>query len=233
MCCRADRQMGVTGSNSDAAMSSSLPELITRIQSFTPVPLAVGFGVDNRTHFDFVTSAGADGVVIGSKLIKIIFDSAKNNQAPSSVEAFCREISLKGQEKRPLNRPKAEKHNHNHDAEGQPSPPLPIPAVTENPMEKKDQTRVTAPGKLPSRFGIFGGAYVPESLIDCLNELEAAYVKASQDPEFWKEFEDMFGYMNRPSELYLAERLTEKMGGAQIWLKWVMYRPRLTSGERI
>jgi tryptophan synthase len=212
--------MGVTGSSSGTAMSSSLPELINRIQSFTPVPLAVGFGIDNRTHFDFVTSAGADGVVIGSKLIKIIYETHANGEAPAAIEAYCRTISLKGQEKRPLNRPpKAEKLNHNHDAEGQPSPVLPIPAATENPMEKKDQTQVTAPGKLPSRFGIFGGAYVPEALIDCLNELEAAYVKASADPEFWKEFEDMFGYMNRPSELYLAERLTERMGGAQIWLK--------------
>jgi tryptophan synthase len=212
--------MGVTGSSSDGAMSTSLPELIARIQSFTPVSLAVGFGIDNRTHFDFVTSAGADGVVVGSKIIKVILEAAKNNQAPSAVEAYCREISLKGQEKRPLNRPpKVEKHNHNHDAEGHPSPPLPIPSATENPMEKKDEMQVTEPGKLPSRFGIFGGAYVPESLIDCLNELEAAYVKASNDPEFWKEFEDMFGYMNRPSELYLAERLTEEMGGAKIWLK--------------
>jgi tryptophan synthase len=39
------------------------------------------------------------------------------------------------------------------------------------------------------------------------------------DPEFWKEFRGMYGYMNRPSELYLAERLTEHAGGAQIWMK--------------
>ncbi len=208
--------MAVTGSNSNTAISAGLPALIARIRSFTPVPLAVGFGVDNRTHFDFVTSAGADGVVIGSRVIKVIEEGAKTGKAPEALEAFCREISLKGQERRPLGRAKI---NHNDDAAGHPSPPLPIPPT--NPMEKETM-QVKSEGKLPSRFGIFGGAYVPESLVNCLSELEAEYVKASKDPEFWKEFEDMYGYMNRPSNLYLAERLTEKMGGAKIWLKWVI-----------
>ena len=203
--------MAVTGSAAGVAMSSGLPDLIARIRMFTPVPLAVGFGIDNRTHFDFVTSAGAEGVVIGSRIIKVIMEGSKTGQAPQALEAYCREISLKGQEKRPLGR-----KNHNADAQGQPSPPLPIPAT--DPLAK-DSMKVTGAGKLPSRFGIFGGAYVPESLVDCLNELEAAYSEASQDPAFWKEFEDMFGYINRPSELYLADRLTEKMGGAKIWLK--------------
>lgn len=205
--------MGVTGSSSTSTMSSGLPALIARIRSFTPVPLAVGFGVDNRTHFDFVTSAGADGVVIGSRVIKVIIEGAKTGKAPEALEAFCREISLTGQERRPLGRARI---NHNDDAAGHPSPPLPIPPT--DPMEKAE-TRVKSEGKLPSRFGIFGGAYVPESLVDCLSELEAEYVRASKDPAFWKEFEDMYGYMNRPSELYLSERLTEAMGGAKIWLK--------------
>jgi len=207
--------MAVTGSNSDSPMSAGLPALIARIRSFTPVPLAVGFGVDNRTHFDFVTAAGADGVVIGSRVIKLILEGSKTGKAPEALEAFCREISLKGQDRRPLGRSKS---NHNGDAAGLPSPPLPIPAT--DPMEKAEM-QVKSEGKLPSRFGIFGGAYVPEALVDCLAELEAAYVAASKDPAFWKEFEDMYGYMNRPSELYLSERLTEKMGGAKIWLKLV------------
>ena len=208
--------MAVTGSDPNAAMSAGLPALVARIRSFTPVPLAVGFGVDNRTHFDFVTSAGADGVVIGSRVIKVILEGSKTGKAPEAIEAFCREISLKGQDKRPLGRTKI---NHNDDAAGHPSPPLPIPPT--NPMEK-GAMQIKSGGKLPSRFGIFGGAYVPEALVDCLAELEAAYVSASKDPAFWKEFEDMYGYMNRPSELYLAERLTEEMGGAKIWMKWVL-----------
>ena len=203
--------MGVTGSDSTRAMSTSLPELIKRIQAFTPVPLAVGFGVDNRTHFDFVTSSGADGVVIGSRIIKVIEQGSAAGDGPKALEAYAREISLKGQEKKPLGR----KVNHDHDAEGRPSPPLPIPA--DNPIGT--DLKVKAGERLPSRFGIFGGAYVPEALVDCLNELEDEFIKARNDPEFWKEFESMYGYMGRPSELYLAERLTEHAGGAKIWLK--------------
>lgn len=205
--------MGVTGSSATAAMSSGLPQLLERIQTFTPVPLAVGFGINNRTHFDFVTSAGADGVVVGSVIVSIILENTASGNAPKAVEEFCRSISLKGQNPK-LNRKKL---THNNDAAGKPSPTLPIPA--NDPMNK-EELQVKAGGKLPSRFGIFGGAYVPESLVDCLNELESAYVEASNDPSFWKEYEDMFGYMNRPSELYLAERLTEEMGGAKIWLKY-------------
>lgn len=195
--------MGVTGSNAGTAMSASLPELIARIRNFTPVPLAVGFGVDKRTHFDFVTSAGADGVVIGSKVIKVVEEGFAAGDAPKALEEYVRTISLKGQEVRPLNRAK------------QATAPSTLPVVP-GPITT---TESVSSNKLPDRFGIFGGAYVPEALVDCLSELEAEYIKAKNDPAFWKEYEDMFGYMNRPSELYLAERLTEQMGGAKIWLK--------------
>lgn len=191
-------------------MSASLPELIARIRNFTPVPLAVGFGVDNRTHFDFVTSAGADGVVIGSKVIKVVEEGFAAGDAPKALEAYVRTISLKGQELKPLGRPK-KVHDSNVGVV-----PSSLPIVPNDPISTQ---KSSTEHKLPDRFGIFGGAYVPEALVDCLAELEAEYIKAKNDPSFWKEYEDMFGYMNRPSELYLAERLTEKMGGAKIWLK--------------
>ncbi|AAW41157.1 tryptophan synthase, putative [Cryptococcus deneoformans JEC21] len=207
-------KMGVTGSSSSENISASLPELVKRIRTFTTIPLAVGFGIDNRTHFDYVTSSGADAVVVGSKIIKLIFEHADDGLAPKVVEDYCREITLKGQNPPPLGRKNAAAPPPANG--GDVSPPLPIPSGS--PLGES-QVKVTAAGKLPSRFGLFGGAYVAESLVDCLNELEAAYAEAKEDPAFWKEFEDMFGYINRPSELYLAERLTEEMGGARIWLK--------------
>jgi tryptophan synthase len=211
-------KMGVTGSNANTNVSASLPELIKRIQQFTPVPLAVGFGIDNRTHFDFVTSAGADGVVIGSRIVNIILQNP--NSAPKAVEEYCLTISLKGKAPKlgrlGLNGNGSEVNGNKVTPDDVPAP-LPIPA--DSAPQNKEELEVKSGGKLPSRFGIFGGAYVPESLIDCLNELESAYVDAKNDPSFWKEFESMYGYMNRPSELYLAERLTEAMGGASIWLK--------------
>jgi tryptophan synthase beta chain len=70
------------------------------------------------------------------------------------------------------------------------------------------------------RFGPFGGRYVPETLTRALDELTIEYEKARQDPKFAAELQDLFqNYVGRPSPLYLARRLTEQCGGAQIWLK--------------
>jgi len=72
---------------------------------------------------------------------------------------------------------------------------------------------------VPSRFGEFYGQYVPESLMDCLAELEAGFNEARNDPEFWEEYRSHYPYMGRPSQLHRAERLAEHAGGANIWLK--------------
>ena len=79
---------------------------------------------------------------------------------------------------------------------------------------------------LPSRFGEFGGQYVPESLMDCLAELEEGFNDAKNDPKFWEEYRSYFPYMSRPSSLHKAQRLTDhvrkncKAGmGANLYLK--------------
>ncbi|MEX2114178.1 MAG: tryptophan synthase subunit beta [Pirellulales bacterium] len=70
------------------------------------------------------------------------------------------------------------------------------------------------------RFGAFGGRYVPETLTRALDELAAEYRKATQDPAFQAELEDLFrNYVGRPSPLYHARRLSQECGGAQIYLK--------------
>ena len=70
------------------------------------------------------------------------------------------------------------------------------------------------------KFGIFGGAYVAESLVATLDELETAYRQAKADPEFQKEFDYLLkDYVGRENPLYYARRLTEKLGGAKIYLK--------------
>ncbi|PRB82151.1 tryptophan synthase subunit beta [Pseudomonas sp. MYb185] len=69
-------------------------------------------------------------------------------------------------------------------------------------------------------FGPYGGRFVSETLMDALEELQALYSKLSQDPAFQAEFDrDLAHYVGRPSPLYFAERLSAKIGGAQIWLK--------------
>ena len=70
------------------------------------------------------------------------------------------------------------------------------------------------------RFGAYGGRYVPETLMAALEELEAAYNAADADPMFHVELDDLLHhYCGRPTPLYFAKRLTEQLGGAQIYLK--------------
>ncbi|MFO7855621.1 MAG: tryptophan synthase subunit beta [Paracoccaceae bacterium] len=70
------------------------------------------------------------------------------------------------------------------------------------------------------RFGIFGGRFVSETLMPLILELEAEYARAKDDPAFEAEMQDLWAhYVGRPSPLYLAERLTERLGGARIYLK--------------
>jgi tryptophan synthase beta chain len=69
-------------------------------------------------------------------------------------------------------------------------------------------------------FGQFGGRYVAETLMPALLELEEAYDQIKDDPEFHKEFDSYLrNYVGRPSPLYFAQRLTEHVGGAKIYLK--------------
>jgi tryptophan synthase beta chain len=74
--------------------------------------------------------------------------------------------------------------------------------------------------KLPSRFGPYGGQYVPETLIPALQELELAYQSCLQDASFKDEFHGLLAtYVGRPTPLTHASRLSASLGGAQIYLK--------------
>ena len=70
------------------------------------------------------------------------------------------------------------------------------------------------------RFGDFGGRFVSETLMPLILDLEAEYEKAKNDPSFWAEMDHLWKYyVGRPSPLYFAERMTEELGGAKIYLK--------------
>ena len=69
-------------------------------------------------------------------------------------------------------------------------------------------------------FGPYGGMFVPETLMTALNELSAEYATARQDPEFQRELQGLLGdFAGRPTPLYFAERLTQELGGAKVYLK--------------
>ncbi len=70
------------------------------------------------------------------------------------------------------------------------------------------------------RFGIYGGQYIPETLMNAVIELEKAYDHYKDDPAFVKEYNDLLNeYVGRPSRLYYASHMTEDLGGAKIYLK--------------
>ncbi len=83
----------------------------------------------------------------------------------------------------------------------------------------------TGPANAPvpdsaGRFGAYGGQYVPETLMSAVHRLQDAYDAVREDPEFWRELDHYLRtYAGRPSPLYFAARLTERLGGAKVYLK--------------
>ena len=70
------------------------------------------------------------------------------------------------------------------------------------------------------RFGEHGGQYIPETLMNAVIQLEEAYDRYKDDPQFQEELADLFNnYAGRPSRLYYAEKMTQDLGGAKIYLK--------------
>lgn len=70
------------------------------------------------------------------------------------------------------------------------------------------------------RFGIYGGQYIPETLMNAVTELEEAYTRYKDDPDFVRELNDLLcDYAGRPSRLYYAKKMTEDLGGAKVYLK--------------
>jgi len=86
-------------------------------------------------------------------------------------------------------------------------------------MEKEIKSLKNLPDEA-GFYGEFGGSFVPPQLVEPLKEIEREYKKAKADPAFQKELSDLLkNYVGRPSPLYFAKNLTEKLGGAKIYLK--------------
>ncbi|KAF7523800.1 hypothetical protein PCG10_006327 [Penicillium crustosum] len=218
-------RMGVTGAT--GSLSANIPELLSRVHEYSGnVPAALGFGVSTREHFLSVQEQ-AEAVVIGSQIITVVGKAPAGQAAKAAEEylssitgrkrerdaagAFTREINvLEAIEKaQPSGQVKATKVITDADTPAGPGLADQIEALNVT----KDVS------SQPSRFGEFGGQYVPESLMDCLGELERGFNVANNDPKFWEEFRSYYPYMGRPSSLHMAQRLTEEVGGANIWLK--------------
>ncbi len=217
-------RMGVTGAT--GTINAALPQLLAKVHTYSGnVPAAVGFGVSTRDHFLSIGKV-SEGVVIGSQIINVL-SQAPSGELAKAVEDYCKHITGRGCDQNETTR---EVGIVEAVAEAKESNGVHVNGVITNgdkgngpglvdQMEALNSDEPADPTLLPSRFGEFGGQYVPESLMDCLAELEAGFNQAKNDPEFWQEYRSHYPYMGRPSQLHLAEGLTEHAGGAKIWLK--------------
>lgn len=232
-------RMGVTGAT--GTLNTKLPELLERVKQYSGgVPAAVGFGISTREHFLSVANI-ADGVVIGSQIVNVLSD-AKPGTGAKAVEDYCSQVS--GRKPGKHNNTNgvtrevgiletmdaAKEPNGTNGLNGQQVQPSAVitdadvpsgPGLADQLDALNSSTNGSTPNPLaiPAQFGQFGGQYVPESLMDCLAELETGFQTALADPAFWTEFHSHYPYMGRPSSCHKAERLTAHAGGASIYLK--------------
>lgn len=198
-------RMGVTGATK--SLDEGLEGLLARVHKYTEnrIPAAVGFGINTREHFISVANI-AEGVVIGSKIITVMRD-AEPGTAAEKVKDYCMYVS-------------GRKEARNIEVPTSTATPTSVPSSAgEMHVSTQADTPKTSTTDDYTRFGQFGGQYVPEALIECLTELETGFENAKADPAFWAEIRSYAAYANRPSSLHLASRLTAHAGGARIWLK--------------
>ncbi|KAJ5496006.1 Tryptophan synthase [Penicillium diatomitis] len=217
-------RMGVTGAT--GTLSDQVPNLLKKVHQYSGnVPAALGFGVSTREHFLSVQKV-AEGVVIGSQIISVVGD-APTGQAAKAAEDYLSGITGRKWERDPQGTLTRELNVIEPVLKPIELEVTPTEVITEADTpaqpglaDQLEALNVTHdPTEQPSRFGEYGGQYVPESLMDCLAELEKGFNAARNDPTFWKEFRSYYPYMGRPSSLHLAQGLTDHVGGANIWLK--------------
>jgi tryptophan synthase len=183
---------GVTGGAGPSAVN--LEPFMKRVRAAAgQVPTAIGFGISTPEHVACMAPL-ADGVVVGSAIIRNLDATAADppTTRAAGLEAFCAKLR------------------------GATASPRPVGRVL---VATKAVTGF-APTSLPDHFGAFGGRYIPETLAAAHAELEVEYECARSDPAF---IEELAFYRRQfvggPTPLYRADRLSEAVGGATIWLK--------------
>merc|ERR1711966_274690 len=187
---------GVTGAR--AALPPALGDLIARGRSHGDLPLAVGFGISDRSMVQHVADL-ADGVVVGSAILKAV-QQAENTttEQVAAVKSIVADLSAGCKQ--------------GSNASNQATI-----------LGRKPQDEVAdeiAKLSLKSRFGEFGGQFIPETLAEAFREIEEEYAKTKDDPEFLAELQVYRkDFVGGPTPLHKADRLTAHCGGATIWLK--------------
>lgn len=184
---------GVTGARN--TLPDDLAEFIQRVRSKTELPLAVGFGISNADMVNGVANI-ADGVVVGSAIMKAMDKVGTDATTEQRADAIREIVSeLKAGTKQADN------------AANQATKLGQVPSAWHENGEN-------------TRFGKFGGQYIPETLSVAFEELEKCYLEIKDDPDFIAELDEYRrDFVGGPTPLHKADRLTALAGGATIWLK--------------
>lgn len=184
---------GVTGARD--ALPEDLEEFVERVRSNTDLPLAVGFGISNPDMVQGVANI-ADGVVVGSAILKAmdkLGEDATTEQRADAIRDIVAHLKSGTSQK--------------DTAKNQATKLGQVPASWSEDDKK-------------TRFGNFGGQYIPETLSVAFEEIEKFYDEIKDDPDFLAELDEYRrDFVGGPTPLHKAERLTELAGGATIWLK--------------
>ena len=183
---------GVTGARD--SLPPDLDDFIKRVRAKTDLPLAVGFGISTPEMVNGVANM-ADGVVVGSAILNAMDKLGEDATTEQRAEAV-RKITA-------------------HLVTGL--------------KQTNAQNQATKLGQVPkewaaankvTRFGDWGGQYIPETLSVAFEEIEEAYAAVKDDPDFLAEL-DLYrrDFVGGPTPLHKASRLTQLAGGANIWLK--------------
>ena len=224
-------QAGVTGARQ--AVPPGLEAYLDRVRNLTSAPLAVGFGISTPGHVDTVGSL-AEGVVVGSAVIKAAHPVPAGQTAAGAVEAAVRGLTTAPAE--PLPRKTLRRAGRvlriavRQHAQMVYAPPLSSEAggphsfklaqVVKQAIDAANTEAVRTYGLDEASFGAYGGLYVPELLVQPLKDLWTAYQAAQDDPAFTallaQEQRDVAG---RTTPIYFCERLSRACGGARLYLK--------------
>ena len=164
----------------------------------TDLPIVVGFGITSRAHVEEF-GAFADGCVVGTKIVQEL-----GKGGVKAAGKLVQELSG-GALKAAAQTAKFQKTSK---------------TVAQLADEKKHADKWNFDGAGNPENGVFGGRFIPETLMVAHKELEEAWTKWKSDPEFKEELARLRrDFVGGPTPLYHAKRLSEKCGGAQIWMK--------------
>ncbi|KAF9883903.1 tryptophan synthetase [Aspergillus nanangensis] len=194
-------KMGVTGSSGEGASSGILfiSQFLDRLRHFSGnKPLAFGLGVSTREQFLNMQGL-APGVVVGTQIIRTINGAPADGELTAAIQEYCMYLTGRSEVVSPA------------------QPSLCSPTIDLSPGSPCLAEKTT----FPSHFGQYGGQYVPELLLDSLQDLEQCFANAKVERDFWEEYQSHLTAMTGLSRALVQteEKRCTSSPGASIWLQ--------------